>query len=335
MRVFDLHSDLFTDIAWRKSFGEKDVFDRIHYPKLKQGGIGSIICVFWVEPIFRKFPFERFQTLFEYVMNDLKDSKHAIIHNPFHDRQKPTNSEKIQIYLGIEGLSFMEGWCGEATDSKIENAFNSLNESNVVHSIFAWNEHNFLATGTGGDDNKQKKGLTKYGKIAVHKANQNNWILDVSHLDETSFWDMYYTSELPVMASHSNAKSLCDHERNLTDEQLKAIANRGGIIGLNAYGGFVDSEQPTVDKFIDHAIYISSLVGSDHLAFGFDFVDYLESYDLGSGFNLYTKGLEDASKIPYLLEKMSKRGFTNKELEAICFNNASRFITKYSHRGGN
>ncbi|MCM3568105.1 dipeptidase [Neobacillus mesonae] len=327
MKVFDLHSDLFTDIAWRTSLGEKNVFDRIHYPKLKEGGIQSIICVFWVEPKYRCQPYDRFQNLLKNVMGDLIHSKHAAISHPSL-AQNEENTEKINIYLGLEGLTFMEGWEGETTEKKIEGAFNVLHNNKIMHSIFAWNEHNFLATGTGADHSTQPRGLTTCGRMAVQKANEKNWILDVSHLDETSFWDIYNSSENPIIASHSNAKAVCDHERNLTDRQIKAIAKKGGIIGLNSYGAFVDLENPTVEKFIDHAIYVAELVGTEHLAFGFDFVDYLESYDLGSTFNTVTKGLEDASKIPHLLERMSKRGFTNKELEAISFHNAQHFIKK-------
>ncbi|MEK4029539.1 membrane dipeptidase [Pseudobacillus sp. FSL P4-0506] len=334
MKVFDLHSDLFTDIAWRKSRGEKSVFDRVHYPKLKAGGITSIICVFWVEPKFANQSYERFKQLLTYVMEDLNSSKHAALSPPSSREKKLVETEKINIYLGLEGLTFMEDWEGETTLSKIENAFTYLSEHKIMHSIFAWNEHNFLATGTGADCVSSFKGLTDYGKIAVAYANRQNWVLDVSHLTETSFWDMYNTTNHPVIASHSNAKSICMHERNLTDEQIKAIAHRGGMIGLNAYGAFVDEEEPTIDRFIDHAVYIANLVGPQHLAFGFDFVDYLHSYDLGTASPVYTKGLEDASTVPDLLEKMSKRGFTNAELEAISFENAHSYITNHLIKRG-
>ncbi|WP_243291582.1 membrane dipeptidase [Bacillus sp. FJAT-47783] len=332
MKVFDLHSDLFTDIAWRKNLGENNVFDRIHYPKLKEGGIESIICVFWVEPIFRSQPYNRFLTLFKHVMNDLLDSQYASVYGSC--LHQSSDSEKIQIYLGLEGLSFMEGWEGETNASKIENAFKSLHQCNFIHSIFAWNEHNFLATGTGASIPRKDEGLTNDGRIAVQKANEHGWIIDVSHIDETSFWDIYHTSNRPIMASHSNAKTICQHERNLTDEQIKAIAENGGIIGLNSYGAFVDHEAPTVDRFIDHAIYISYLVGPEHVAFGFDFVDYLTPYRLGTGFPTYTKDLEDTSKIPHLLDQMSKRGFTTKELEMISFQNANQYIKKFSDKRG-
>ncbi|KZN99747.1 dipeptidase [Pseudobacillus badius] len=334
MKVFDLHSDLFTDIAWRRSCGETNVFDRIHYPKLKAGGITAAICVFWVEPAFSKHPYERFQQLLTYVMEDLQTSQHACICHPSQQNGAQSGTEQIQIYLGIEGLTFMEHWDGDTTLSKIENAFASLSEQQMMHAIFAWNEHNFLAAGTGAGSFTERKGLTDYGKVAVRTANRKNWLLDVSHLSETSFWDMYHTSSLPLMASHSNAKSLCDHERNITDDQIKAIARRGGIIGLNAYGEFVHAESPTIDRFIDHAVYIAELVGPEHLAFGFDFIDYLHAYDVGSDFAVYTKGLEDTSKIPCLLEKMSARGFSKEELEAISFHNANQYIQNHLFKGG-
>lgn len=326
MKVFDLHSDLFTDIAIRKSRGEKNVFDRIHYPKLKKAGITSILCVFWVEAAYLGQAYKRFLELRKLVLNDLSDSRHAAIMNP---KSPQTYPDQIQIYLGLEGLTFMEGWEGETEYLKVENAFDDLADHNIMHCMFTWNERNFLATGTGVSNPGEKEGLSHCGKFAVKKANQQKWLLDASHLNEAGFWDMYHASALPIMASHSNAKSLCGHERNLSDKQIKAIAEKGGIIGLNAYGEFVRADNPTIDHFIDHAVYIASLVGIEHLAFGFDFLDYLQSDDAGKDFSVQTKGLEDVSKVPRLLEKMGRRGFSAAEIEAISFNNADSYIKNY------
>lgn len=326
MRIFDLHSDLFTDIAWRKMAGEKNIFDRIHYPKLKKGGIDSIICVFWVEPKFRHHPYHRFQSILHFVLDDLQDAQHALICDPKQPIEKQNDPEKVRILLGLEGLSFIEVWSGETIKARIENAFSSLQRERIGHAIFAWNEHNFLCTGTGATSS-QKKGLTDWGKYAVEQANNYEFLLDVSHLDESSFWDMFQVSQSPLIASHSNAKAICNHERNLTDEQIKAIASRGGVIGLNAHGKFVDKEEPSLDRFIDHAIYIADAVGVEHVAFGFDFLDYLQAYNLGgNSVSAFTKGLEDVTKIPHLLERMRARGFTEKDIQAIGFDNAFNFI---------
>ena len=328
MKVFDIHSDLFTDIAWRRSKGERNVFDRIHYPRLKMGGVNAILCVFWVEPAFKADPLARFREIFNYVMEDLRTSKHANICRNTNEMDM-FNLEKINIYLGLEGMTFMEQWDGSSADESIENSFVELDRERVTHAIFSWNECNFLASGTGASSEPERRGLSKYGKVAVKEANRLNWILDASHLDEASFWEMFHESNQPIIASHSNAQAICSNERNLTDSQLKAIAGRGGIIGLNAYGGFIHDTDPTLDHLIDHALYIADLVGPEHLAFGFDFMDYLDDHNLGTSFEGITKGFENVTKIPDLLERMVIRGFTNEEVAGISFNNALNYMEKH------
>lgn len=328
MKVFDIHSDLFTDIAWRRSKGETDVFDRIHYPQLKKGNVDSIICVFWVEPAFRQDPITRFRFIFKLVMDDLRTSKHANVCATVDDMNDAASSGKINLFLGIEGMSFLEKWGQNSFEGNIESAFDQLHAQKVRHTILVWNEWNALASGTGSPDEPENNGLTNLGELAVKKANDLNWVLDASHLDETSFWNMYDASSQPIIASHSNAFALCSHKRNLTDDQLKAIAARGGLIGLNAFSGFVNKVNPTLDRFIDHAVYIADLVGPQHLAFGFDFLDYLAPYDLGEPFTSSTQGLENVTKVPELLERMTVRGFSTKELEGISFNNALGYIGK-------
>jgi len=328
VKVFDLHSDLFTDIAFRRGKGETNVFDRIHYPKLKNGFVDSVICVVWVEPAFRENPLERFKTLYRFVMEDLKESVHVNICTSATDMVDARKTGKINIFLGLEGLTFMERWSGSNFQENIESAFLELHSKDFRHAIYAWNETNFLASGTGSYNESVHKGLTQYGKEATRLANEQNWILDASHADEKSFWDLYHYSSHPIIASHSNANALCVQERNLTDEQLKAIASRGGIIGLNAYFEFIDQDNPSVDKFIDHAVYIADLIGPEHIAFGFDFIDFLEHHEVGASFEGKTLGLETVEQVPELLMKMEKRGFSTKELEGISFANAFSFVSK-------
>ena len=328
MRVFDLHSDLFTDIAFRRSKGEVDVFDRLHYPRLAKGWVDSVICVFWVEPEFRENPRGRFDELFTLVMEDLLTSSHAHIcvsADGFVDARK---SGKVNIILGLEGMTFMEDWGKSSIDANVESAFEELHASRIRHAIYTWNENNFLATGTGAYNDSIHKGLSGYGKQATAIGNRLQWILDASHLDEQSFWDLYHTSGQPIIASHSNARAICDHERNLTDEQMKAIAARGGLIGLNAHHAFIDNDRPTQERLIDHAIYMADLVGPEHIGFGFDFLDFLDAHNLGADFDGATKGLERVEKVPALLEKMGQRGFSTAELEKISFSNAFNFISK-------
>lgn len=323
MKVVDLHSDLFTDIAWRKSRGETHVFDRLHYPRLKAGGIDTIVCVLWVEPQFREQPLERVREIYRCVMADFAQSKHVNLCKYDKDFVEASSADKINIIMGLEGISFLE------TDKmQLVERFDEMDGKGIDHMILVWNEANAFASGTGAAMPSRTPGLTKWGEEAVREAERLNWLVDVSHLDEKSFWDLYYHSEEPIIASHSNARAVCDHERNLTDDQLEAIASRNGIVGLNAYWEFIDPNNPTVDRFIDHAVYIADRIGFDSLGFGFDFLDYLAPYDFGAGEAGTTQGLEDVTKIPALLERMAKRGFSNAEIEAISYGNAMRLIKR-------
>lgn len=323
MKVVDLHSDMFTDIAWRRSRGETQVFDSLHYPRLKMGLIDTIICVFWVEPAFKERPLQRIREIYGYVMDDFAESKHVNLCKAPAGFKNSAGNEKINIVLGLEGISFLE------TDKMhLMERFDEMDEKGIGHMIMAWNEVNSFASGTGAVTAHRSPGLTRWGEEAVREAERLNWLVDVSHLDEKSFWDVYYHSENPIIASHSNARALCDHERNLTDEQLEAIASRDGIVGLNAFWKFIDPANPTVDRFIDHAVHIANLAGIESVGFGFDFIDYLMPYSFMANASGSTKGLEDVTKIPALLERMAARGFSDDEIEAISYGNAMRILLR-------
>lgn len=327
MKVFDLHSDLFTDIAFRRARGETNVFDRIHYPALKKGGVSSIICVFWTEPIFSHQPLERFHYLIKFVETDLLESKHVVVQLIDGIHEKTNSDGKVKVYLGIEGLSSLDHWITKSENETIDTAFAFMKEKNIQHIIMAWNEQNAFASGTGAPSIKGELGVTSLGLDLLAQSEKSGFIIDVSHLDEPSFWDVIHNTTSPIIASHSNARAVCNHERNLTDAQIRVISERNGLIGLNAYGEFVDERQPNVDRFIDHIDHIVSIAGIDHVAFGFDFLDYLSDHPLGGGMDVLTEGLEDVTKVPALLEQMKHRGYSQDDIEAISYKNAERFMT--------
>jgi len=144
----------------------------------------------------------------------------------------------------------------------------------------------------------------------------------VSHLNEQGFWDVIETTSFPIIASHSNAYSLCPNPRNLKDDQIKAIAESGGVIGVNAIPSFVDKENPTLDKLVAHIEYIADLAGYEHVGLGFDFVYYLKGWSEKS-----VKGFENESKIPELLKRLNET-FSKREVEAIAFKNFERVFER-------
>jgi membrane dipeptidase len=154
-------------------------------------------------------------------------------------------------------------------------------------------------------------------------------IVDVSHANEKSFWDIYENTEKPFIASHSNVYNLCKVPRNLKDDQIKAIAERGGVIGINAWPDFIDEVNPSMENLVRHVDYIADLVGIDYVGFGFDFCDFLTEDTTASfqgGETSATKGLEDASKIPNFVELLAKSGYSERDIEKIAYGNMERVI---------
>ena len=147
-------------------------------------------------------------------------------------------------------------------------------------------------------------------------------IPDVSHLGEKSFWDLLEVSQGPVMASHSNCRALCDVRRNLTDEQLRAIRDRGGVVGLNSYHGFVhaDREKQTVETLARHAAHMIEVMGVEHVGCGFDFCHFM-----GPG-NESADGLEDAGQVRNLFDCLARMGLTERERQMIARENFLRLL---------
>ncbi|MCF2942386.1 dipeptidase [Paenibacillus tarimensis] len=158
-----------------------------------------------------------------------------------------------------------------------------------------WNHANWAADGImeprGG-------GLTGRGKELVRACNELGILIDVSHLSERSFWDTIELTGRPVIASHSNVRSVCSHPRNLTDDQIRAIIMQGGLIGLTYVPWFVKSEgSARASDLFSHIDYICKLGGADNIMFGSDF----------DGFGQHIAGLANPGDIPAFIDELEKR----------------------------
>lgn len=120
--------------------------------------------------------------------------------------------------------------------------------------------------------NEGNLGVSDFGEQVIHEMNRVGMLVDLSHAGEQSFYDALDISCQPVVCSHSSSRALCDHPRNLTDEQLKAIARKDGVVQLCLYGGFLRTDRPaTLDDAIEHLHHIVNLIGVDHVGIGTDF----------------------------------------------------------------
>lgn len=175
-----------------------------------------------------------------------------------------------------------------------------------------WNQRNMIADGVGEDP--QGGGLSKIGVKLLEKMNGMNVMLDLAHISEKGFYDALNHYRKPVFVTHANTRALCSHPRNLSDQQLKALAENGGIIGITQVEEFISTDNATVDAMLDHICYIADLIGVKHIALGSDF----DGAD-----NMVIPNVGEYSKMEGLLQD---RGFTKQEIQAILSENALRTI---------
>ncbi|AGB18258.1 dipeptidase [Thermoanaerobacterium thermosaccharolyticum] len=221
------------------------------------------------------------------------------------DVEEAKNESKIGALLSIEGGEALEG------DLSLLRMFYKLG---VRAMTLTWSLRNDLGDGILGSDNY---GITAFGKDVIKEMNRLGMIVDVSHLNERGFWDAINICEKPLIASHSDCKALCRHPRNLSDDQIKAIAAKGGVIGINFCPDFLrDDGNASVEDVLDHIEHIVNLVGVEHVGFGSDF----------DGIEKTPFGLDDAASFPKILDGLKKRGFKDDEINSISHDNFERII---------
>lgn len=313
--VIDGHSDIPRDVYLRELNGEKNSFLNNHYKELKSSGVNIIFG-----NIFTKGSREEslIQGLLEVekILKISENSNDVVIIKNNLDLDNVLKNNKLGILLSLEGFEPLYGHL---------ELLDMYYRFGVRAGMLTWNSKNEFACGS----NEKSGGLTKLGKLAIEKMNKLGILVDVSHLNEKGFWDIIKINKKPTIASHSNAKSLFNHPRNLTDEQIKAIAKSGGVIGAVSYFSKVDEKNPnkirtsddkseTIMDVIKHIEYIIKLVGYDHIAFGFDFNMYLGDFGV--------KGLENATKIPNLIELLLQRGHSYENVKKIAGGNWIRIL---------
>ncbi len=162
-----------------------------------------------------------------------------------------------------------------------------------------------------------KNGLTDFGRELIGRMNEIGMIIDVSHLSDRGFFEVLSLSKAPIVASHSCAREVCPHRRNLTDGMLKGLSENGGVIGINYEKSFLHDNpvfgSDTIPRVIEHIKHIKRLIGTDNIALGSDF-DGIKS-DIA---------LTGADKMPLLVGALRSEGFSESEIEKITYSNALR-----------
>ena len=185
---------------------------------------------------------------------------------------------------------------------------------------FTWNYENSLAwPGREGGLPETEKGLKERGFEILEEMEALGMIVDVAHLSDSGIWDVLRTAKKPFVASHSNARSLASHARNLTDEMIRAIAEKGGVIGINYYCNFLEDipeggrQISRISRMVEHMKHIRQVGGAGCIGLGSDFDGIYGEVEIGN-----------SAGLPRLAEAMESAGFTAGEVEAVFHGNVLR-----------
>lgn len=290
MKIFDIHTDILYDVYTASKKEDMNRFKDYHLPQLQNS---SIVGGIWT--MYSPDDFDLHDALIE--------SLQLIDFN---------NLKGFEVILGLEGLR----------NVKDLSEFKRIYNLGFRHAMLTWNEQNKYATGVKGPEDR---GLTAEGKEILDFMIEKDMIIDLAHLNEKSFFDVLDYTNRNIIVSHSNIKSICDHRRNLSDQQLRKLKEANGLLGLTLAGSFIarEKEERTIERFIDHIIYAVKYLGIDNVGFGFDFMDYFDS-DVGSNID----EVPNATFASKIINGLKQRGFLDVEIEKIAYSN---FVNRFKH----
>ncbi len=238
--VIDSHNDILTACIEKKVNMDNDLRGRTHSDliRFKEGGVDAQLFSVWCDgnqPNPNAWANREMDTLDAVIARN--PEKITIVRNA-KELKRAVKDKKLAAMFGVEG--------GHMIEDNLDN-LNKFYERGTRYMTLTWNNSTSWATSALAETTKKDslakthKGLTEFGVQVVKRMNELGMMVDISHVGEQTFWDVINTTSKPVIASHSNAYTLCPVPRNLKDEQIKAIGKNGGVIDLNYYAGFVDS----------------------------------------------------------------------------------------------
>ncbi|TQR21560.1 dipeptidase [Psychrobacillus vulpis] len=311
MKVYDLHCDVLYKLAKADtplSFEDSSLL-QANKKLLEAGEIAlQLFAVFVSEGFPKEKRFMEAIRQIEFFHTEIVGKHENVVAIYQWDQLETLKEGQIGAVLSLEGLDMIEG---DILKLKL------LLSHGVRLVGLTWNGANEVADGASENSGT---GLTTFGEEVVTLLNEQNIIIDVSHLSEKSFWDVLPKAKW-LMASHSNARTICDSPRNLTDDQIKALIERDSPIHVVYYPQFINnSKQPLeIQDLVKHIDHIVSLGGKHLVGLGSDF----------DGIGEFVLGLEDASKTQNLVEQLLK-SYSTEEVEGITSSNFHRFVQKIS-----
>ncbi len=275
---------------------------QINFPKMRDGGLD--VAFFAIDVTLQsKNRLTYALDGFGYLLNDMdRHAEDVILVRKYSDINRAKRENKSAVVLAVEYADCVE-------DSLY--TLRSLYELGVRSIGLTHNVGSRAADGCL--DARDGVGLTNFGKELVKEMNRLGMVVDLAHISQCAFYSALETVSKPVIFSHGNARALCETPRNLDDDQLRALRDNGGVIGLSCVPFFVDSENPGFDRLLDHFEHVCHVAGVETVALGSDFC--------GGG-----TLLKDVTELPRLTEGLLDRGFPESDIRKMLGENAMRVL---------
>ncbi|SFB21839.1 membrane dipeptidase [Lentibacillus halodurans] len=320
--VIDGHNDTMMKVINEDTWlPETDIGDETSFqldiPKLQTGGIDAPFFAAYTSGYYDNNPRSISRTLA--LINALywteeQNPDDLNISSTTKEIRQAVKDNKIAAIPTIEGAYSLQ-------EHNALGLLHQYDDLGVTVLGFNWNYSNALGEGADrvyGDSERtpSEGGLTALGAEVAQEMNDIGMAIDVSHMSRNTFWDVMEVTEAPVIASHSGVNGMKNHQRNLTDEQLLALEENGGLINIVFYPAFLtDDSEGYVKDVVDHVEYAVDLIGIDHVGLGSDFDGASMPSDL-----------QNASEMPGITEELASRGYSKQEIEKLLGGNALRVL---------
>lgn len=320
--VMDAHFDLALDIDVLRGRGERGVFAGRHEPPLRSGGWKCVTSSIFIPNLL--YPEMALHNALDQISSltaDREDAPESFeICRSMAEADAANARGKIAVFLSFEGCEPI------GQDIGLLRIFHQLGVRAVG---LVWSRRNHAGDGCFFSPLREgrKGGLTPFGVDVVEEAERLRMILDISHLNDEGTQDVFAFSRGPVIASHSNCRALAPSMRNLTDEQIRLVASRGGVIGMNGCSAFVSSDKRGdigPRELYEHIDHIVRLAGEDFVGLGLDCCDNINGYAYSPPSIETYDTIKDHSRLPELVAVMMEKGYSDERIGRIVGGNFRR-----------
>ena len=324
--LVDLHFDLPLDLYQKRD--RSNVLETEFLPEFQAGNMGILGVALYVdEPYMPEMALRVGLDQVARLYTEVAASDRFAICKSYSEIEKARASGKIALLITMEGVEPL------GSDLDLLRVFYELGVRSIGLTHARRN-----AAGDGGifaANGSSPQGLTGFGRDVVRQCEALRIMIDLAHINPAGFDDVIGLTTQPVIVSHTNARKYYDIERNISDDQIKMIGQRGGVIGINAILVSGRKEEATLDRYVDHIEHVAGLIGIDGVGIGFDFCEFLfrqmpekRRKELEAKLTTphFLPDLTNHSQSRNLTRKLIERGFKDEEIEKILFGNWLRIF---------